>query len=67
MLPAKTRVGIGLAPILLDLERHEASTRKWFDRWDLAVQWTGKDKDDDQESRWADHVGGSEAARRRRG
>jgi len=45
------------APILLDLERHETSTREWFGRWDLAVQWTGKDKDDDQESRWADHVG----------
>ena len=45
------------APILLDLERHEASTREWFGRWDLSVLWTGKDKDDDQESRWADHVG----------
>ncbi len=44
------------APILLDLERHEASTREWFGRWDLSVLWTGKDKDDDQESRWADHV-----------
>ena len=45
------------APILLDLERHESSTREWFGRWDLAALWTGKDKDDDHESRWADHVG----------
>ena len=44
------------APILLDLERHEASTREWFNRGELAILWTGKDKDDDRESRWADHV-----------
>ncbi|MCY3676525.1 MAG: helicase-related protein [Gemmatimonadetes bacterium] len=45
-----------VAPILLDLEKHEASTREWFDRWDLPSQWAGAEKDDDAESRWADHV-----------
>ena len=44
------------APILLDIERHEASTREWFGRWDLPRQWTGAEKDDDDESRWVDHV-----------
>ena len=45
-----------VAPILLDLERHEASTREWFGRWDLPNQWTGADGDDDEGSRWVDHV-----------
>ncbi len=45
-----------VAPILLDLEQHEASTRDWFGRGDLARQWTGAEGDDDDESRWADHV-----------
>ena len=45
-----------VAPILLDLERHEASTREWFDRWDLPSQWTGAEGDDDEGSRWVDHV-----------
>ena len=45
-----------VAPILLDLERHEASTREWFGRWDLPSQWTGAEGDDDEESRWAEHV-----------
>ena len=45
------------APIMLDLERNEASTRQWFGRWDLARQWTGAEADDDDESRWMDHVG----------
>ena len=49
------------APILLDLEEHEASTRDWFGRGDLARRWTGAEGDDDDESRWADHV--SEARR----
>ena len=44
------------APILLDLERHEESTRDWFGRGDLARQWTGAEGDDEEESRWADHV-----------
>lgn len=45
-----------VAPILLDLERHEGSTREWFGRWDLARQWTGVEGDDDDASRWTDHV-----------
>ena len=44
------------APILLDLDRHEESTRQWFGRWDLPSQWTGAEGDDDEESRWADLV-----------
>ncbi|MYJ75099.1 MAG: DEAD/DEAH box helicase, partial [Gammaproteobacteria bacterium] len=44
------------APILLDLERHEESTRDWFNRPDLASKWTGAEEDDDEGSRWADHV-----------
>ena len=44
------------APILLDLERHEASTRDWFGRRDLPGQWTGAEAEDDDDSRWADHV-----------
>ncbi|MDE0659257.1 MAG: helicase-related protein [Gammaproteobacteria bacterium] len=44
------------APILLDLERHEESTRSWFGRPDLASRWTGAEDDDDEGSRWADHV-----------
>ncbi len=44
------------APILLDLEEHEASTREWFGRGDLARRWTGAEGDDDDESRWVDHV-----------
>ena len=45
-----------VAPILLDLQRHEASTREWFGRWDLAYQWTCAERDDDEGSRWVDHV-----------
>ena len=44
------------APILLDLEHHEESTRHWFSRPDLASKWTGADEDDDEGSRWTDHV-----------
>ena len=44
------------APILFDLERHEESTREWFGRWDLPSRWTGADEDDDEGSRWVDHV-----------
>ena len=43
------------APILLDLERHDESTREWFGRWDLPSKWTGA-KEDDEGSRWVDHV-----------
>lgn len=44
------------APILLDLQSHEASTKEWFARWDLPRQWTGAEGDDDRQSRWVDHV-----------
>ena len=43
------------APILLDLERHDESTREWLGRGDLPSKWTGAD-DDDERSRWVDHV-----------
>ena len=46
-----------VAPILLDLQKHETSTREWFGRRDLPSRWTGADGDDDEQSRWADHVG----------
>lgn len=45
-----------VAPILLDLESHGKSTRKWFDRWNLSSRWSGEEEDEDEESRWADHV-----------
>ena len=44
------------APILLDLESYGASTRAWFARPDLAGKWTGAEGDDDEGSRWAEHV-----------
>ena len=44
------------APILLDLERHEESTREWFGRRDLPSRWNGAEDDDDKDSRWVDHV-----------
>ena len=44
------------APILLDLERHEESTREWFGRWDLPKRWNGAEQDEDEDSRWVDHV-----------
>ena len=34
-----------VAPILLDLQKHEASTRAWFRRSNLASQWTGEKKE----------------------
>ena len=45
------------APILLDLDRHGKSTTEWFGRRDLPSHWSGAKKDDDEGSRWADHVG----------
>lgn len=45
------------APILLDLDRHGESTRDWFGRWDLPSRWNGAAEDDDEGSRWVDHVG----------
>ena len=44
------------APILLDLERHCESTREWFARSDLPSRWNGAEEDDDEGSRWVDHV-----------
>ena len=44
------------APILLDLDRHDESTRKWFRRRDLPIRWNGAEEDDDEGSRWVDHV-----------
>ncbi len=44
------------APILLDLDRHGESTREWFRRKDLPVRWNGAAEDDDENSRWVDHV-----------
>ena len=45
------------APILLDLERHGESTREWFGRRDLANRWNDAERDDDEGSRWVEHVG----------
>lgn len=44
------------APILLDLERYGEPTQKWFSRWDLPSVWNGAQKDEDEGSRWEDHV-----------
>ena len=44
------------APILLDLERYGESTKQWFSRWDLPNVWNGAQDDEDEGSRWEDHV-----------
>ena len=44
------------APILLDLETYGDSTREWFDRWDLPRVWNGAQEDEDEGSRWEEHV-----------
>ena len=44
------------APILLDLETYGESTKDWFDRWDLPRVWNGAQEDEDEGSRWEDHV-----------
>ena len=44
------------APILLDLQTHGESTRRWFGRWGLASLWNGEQDDQEEGSRWADHV-----------
>ena len=44
------------APILLDLQRHRESTTQWFSRWDLPSIWNGAQDDDEEGSRWVDHV-----------
>ena len=45
-----------VAPILLDLEKYGQSTREWFDRNDLASRWTGAEEDEEEGSRWEEHV-----------
>ena len=45
------------APMLLDLARHPKSTREWFGRWELPSLWSGAEEDEDEGSRWVDHVG----------
>lgn len=44
------------APILLDLVRHPDATRAWFSRSGLPRIWSGAEEDDDDDSRWVDHV-----------
>lgn len=48
------------APVLLDLERHAASTRAWWDREDLPGLWTQHEEELSEHaqgsSRWTDHV-----------
>lgn len=44
------------APVLLDLQRYSESTKEWFGRWDLPIVWNGAQEDDDESSRWVDHV-----------
>lgn len=48
------------APVLLDLDRHAASTRAWWGREELPALWTQRDgvaSDQAQgSSRWVDHV-----------
>ena len=44
------------APILLDLESYGESTREWFSRSDLSSVWNGAQEDEDEGSRWVDHV-----------
>ena len=43
-------------PMLLDLEQYGESTQQWFDRRDLPHIWSGAQRDDDEGSRWVDHV-----------
>ena len=44
------------APILLDLLRYGDSTKQWFGRWDLSSVWNGAQHDEEEGSRWVDHV-----------
>ena len=44
------------APILLDLQWHPESTREWFGRGELPSLWSGAEEDEDEGSRWVDHV-----------
>ncbi|MGH2556298.1 MAG: C-terminal helicase domain-containing protein [Actinomycetota bacterium] len=44
------------APILLDIRRDRAGTLAWFSQRGLAALWTGGRPDEEEESRWTDHV-----------
>lgn len=44
------------APILLDLQADRTASEAWLGRRGLAGQWVGEERDEDEESRWADHV-----------
>ena len=44
------------APILLDLRLDRAGTEQWLGQRSLPALWTGGEQDDEDGSRWADHV-----------
>lgn len=44
------------APILLDLRLDPAGTAQWLTQRSLPTLWTGGEQDEEEESRWADHV-----------
>ncbi len=44
------------APILLDLRLDPASTQQWLAQRSLPTLWTGGEQDEEEGSRWADHV-----------
>jgi len=43
------------APLLLDVQEHGQEAADWLRRADAATRWAGEE-DDDEDSRWADHV-----------
>jgi hypothetical protein len=44
------------APILLDLRLDRAGTQQWLGQRSLPTSWTGDEQDEEEGSRWADHV-----------
>lgn len=44
------------APILLDLRLDPADTQQWLAQRSLPTLWTGGEQDEEEGSRWADHV-----------
>ncbi|MGH2710302.1 MAG: C-terminal helicase domain-containing protein, partial [Actinomycetota bacterium] len=44
------------APILLDLRADRSGTLAWLNQRGLAAVWTGERPDEEEESRWTDHV-----------
>jgi hypothetical protein len=44
------------APILLDLRLDPAGTERWLTQGLLPTLWTGGEQDEEEGSRWADHV-----------